>query len=62
MSFLSYIVNRMKEPSTYAGLAALLGVVGLKVAPDQLNALITVLTALAGAIAVFVPDLNKPSA
>lgn len=62
MSFLSYIVNRMKEPSTYAGLAALLGVVGLKVAPDQINALITVLTALAGAIAVFVPDLNKPSA
>ena len=62
MSFLSYILNRMKEPSTYAGLAALLGVVGLKVAPDQLNALITVLTALAGAIAVFVPDLNKPSA
>lgn len=62
MSFLSYIVNRMKEPSTYAGLAALLGVVGLKVAPEQLNALITVLTAVAGAIAVFVPDLNKPSA
>ena len=62
MSFLSYVINRMKEPSTYAGLAALLGVVGLKVAPDQLNALITVLTALAGAIAVFVPDMNKPSA
>jgi hypothetical protein len=61
-SILAYIVNRMKEPSTYAGLAALLGVVGLKVAPDQLNAIITVLTGIAGAIAVFVPDLNKPSA
>lgn len=62
MSILSYIVNRLKEPSTYAGLAALLGVVGLKIAPDQLSAIITVLTGLAGAIAVFVPDLNKPSA
>jgi len=62
MSILAYIVNRLKEPSTYAGLAVLLGVVGLKIAPDQLSAIITVLTGLAGAIAVFVPDLNKPSA
>lgn len=62
MSIVAYIVNRLKEPSTYAGLAALLGVVGVKIAPDQLTSIITVLTAIAGAIAVFVPDLNKPSA
>lgn len=62
MSVLAYIVNRMKEPSTYAGLAALLGVVGVKMAPEAMQAIITVLTAIAGAVAVFVPDLNKPSA
>jgi hypothetical protein len=62
MSILSYLVNRLKEPSTYAGLAALLGVVGVKMAPEAMQAIITVLTAIAGAIAVFVPDLNKPAA
>ncbi len=62
MSILAYIVNRLKEPSTYAGLAALLGVVGVKMAPESLQAIVTVLTALAGAIAVLVPDLNKPAA
>lgn len=62
MSIVAYIVNRLKEPSTYAGLAALLGVVGVKMAPEAMQAIITVLTAIAGAVAVFVPDLNKPSA
>lgn len=61
-SIIAYIVNRMKEPSTYAGLAALLGVVGVKLAPEALQAIITVATAIAGAVAVFVPDLNKPAA
>jgi len=62
MSILAYLVNRLKEPSTYAGLATVLGVVGVKMAPEAMQAIITVLTAVAGAIAVFVPDLNKPSA
>ena len=62
MSIVAYIVNRLKEPSTYAGLAALLGVVGVKLAPEAMQAIITVLTAIAGAVAVFVPDMNKPEA
>lgn len=62
MAILAYIINRLKEPSTYAGLAALLGLVGVKLAPEALQAIITVLTGIAGAVAVFFPDLNKPEA
>lgn len=62
MAILAYIVNRLKEPSSYAGLAALLGLVGVKLAPEALSAIIAVLTAVAGAVAVFVPDTNKPQA
>ena len=62
MAILAYIINRLKEPSTYAGLAALFGMVGVNLAPEAWTAIIQVLTAIAGAVAVFVPDLNKPSA
>lgn len=60
MNILAYIVNRLKEPSTYAGLGALLGIVGLKWTPEQLQGVVGVVTAIASAIAIFVPDLNKP--
>jgi hypothetical protein len=59
MAILAYLVARLKEPSTYAGLASLIGIIGLKIAPEQFQAIVTVATAVAGAIAVFVPDLNK---
>lgn len=62
MAILAYIVNRMKEPSTYAGLASILGLVGVNLAPESLTAIISVATAIAAAVAVFVPDLNKPAA
>jgi hypothetical protein len=62
MAILAYIINRMKEPSTYAGLASILGLVGVNLAPESLTAIISVLTAVAAAVAVFVPDLNKPEA
>ncbi|MEH2501254.1 uncharacterized membrane protein YjjB (DUF3815 family) [Bradyrhizobium sp. AZCC 1578] len=58
----AYIINRMKEPSTYAGLASLLGLVGVNLAPEHLQAIVSVATAIAAAVAVFVPDLNKPEA
>lgn len=61
MAILAYIVNRLKEPSTYAGLASIFGLVGVNLAPEAWSAIIAVLTAIAGAVAVFVPDLNKPA-
>jgi hypothetical protein len=62
MTILAYIVSRLKEPSTYAGLATLLGIVGVNLAPEALQSIIAVLTAAAGLVAVLVPDLNKPAA
>lgn len=58
---LAYILARAKEPSTYAGLATIIGLVGIKVAPDQFAALVAVATAVAGAVAVFLPDVTKQS-
>lgn len=52
----SYIVARMKEPSSYAGLSVLLGLFGAHIAPEQSSAIVTLGTAIAGALAVFVPQ------
>lgn len=62
MAILAYLVARLKEPSTYAGLGTLLGLVGVNLTQGTLQAISGVLIALAGALAVLVPDLNKPEA
>ncbi len=46
----------MKEPSTYAGLSVLLGLAGVHLAPEQTSAIVAAATAVAGAVAVFVPE------
>lgn len=53
---ISFLLARAKEPSSYAGLAALLGTVGLSVTPNEWQAIVGVLTAVAGLVAVFVPE------
>lgn len=55
-----FLLARMKEPSTYAGLGALLGVLGLHFSAAQLNALVSALAALAGLAAVFFPERRDP--
>ena len=50
------IFNRLKEPSTWAGIGVILGVFGVKVAPEQLTAVIGVVTAVCAALAVFLPE------
>lgn len=55
-SILRYVVNRLKEGSTWRGLAMVLTAVGVTLQPDQLAAIISVGTAVAGAIGVFWPD------
>lgn len=62
MAILFFILARLKEPSTYAGLAALLALAGLSWSEAQINAIIAVLVAISGALAVFLPDPTKPSA
>jgi hypothetical protein len=52
---LAYIVARLKEPSSYAGIAALLAFVGIKITPEGWQTALTIITALSGALAVIIP-------
>lgn len=54
------IINRLKEPSTYAGLAgvlASLGVLGL--GEDQWGTILAAVAGVAGAVAVFVGEAGS---
>jgi len=53
---MSYLIDRLREPSSYAGLAALLGIFGLQVAPEAWTLVIQVLTGLSGLAAFFLKD------
>jgi hypothetical protein len=53
---MQYIIDRFKEPSTYAGLTALLAAFGLQVDGQLLQAVFAVATALAGLASVFVKE------
>ena len=57
---LQFILDRAKEPSTYAGLAAFLTAAGLHFSPDLFNAAVGVAIAVAGLVTVLVPE--KPAA
>lgn len=50
---LGYIRDRLKEPSTYGGIVVLLGAVGVKIGPEQAQAVFGALSAIAGAALVF---------
>lgn len=52
-----FLVARLKEGSTYAGLFTVLGVCGVAIAPEQKEAIITVCTAIVGAILAFFPNV-----
>ena len=58
---LRYLLARAREPSSYAGLATLLGAAGLSVAPAEWQAIVSVLTAIAGLVAILFPDGAGPS-
>jgi hypothetical protein len=53
MKFLRYAVARGKEPSTYAGLAAVLTVLGFTVDPGTLQNVAGIGTGLSGLAAMF---------
>jgi hypothetical protein len=54
------MLKRFREPSTYAGLGVLLGVVGVSLAPADLQSVVWLLSGLAGVVAMFVKE--KPAA
>jgi hypothetical protein len=53
---MQYLVSRMKEPSTYAGLAALLAAFGLNIDAGILQAVVAILTGLAGLASVLIGE------
>jgi hypothetical protein len=57
MNFVSWLLNRLKEPSTYAGFAGLALAFGLS--DVQWSAVSALVAALAGAAAVFLAE--KPA-
>lgn len=54
-----YILDRIREPSTWRGAFALLTALGVSLNPDQQSAIISVGLAIIGAIGVFLPDSKK---
>ena len=50
------MLARLKEPSTWAGFAVLLGLFGINIAPEVLAPAIQGLTGIAGAAAVLMSE------
>lgn len=53
---LAYILDRAREPSSYAGLAALLGIIGVQFAPEQMTVIINAATGVAALLAMLLKD------
>jgi hypothetical protein len=58
---MDFIVSKLKEKSTYAGLLALLSAAGLVIDPEQFGAIATVIVALVGAFEVFRKERSSSS-
>jgi len=55
------LLKRLQEPSTYAGLAALLGLVGVNLPDAKFQAITHAVAAIAGALAIFLGESNGPT-
>ena len=53
---MSWLLNRLREPSTWRGIIWLLTVAGWSLRPDQAEAIVTFGVTLVGLIGVFLPD------
>lgn len=51
-----YILDRAKEPSTWRGIILLLTAIGVPIAPEMANAIVSAGLAVAGLIGVATPD------
>jgi hypothetical protein len=52
-------IARLSEPSTWAGISILLGLLGINFAPDQAQTFIQGGTGLAAALSIFIPEKGK---
>lgn len=53
------LLERFKEPSSWAGIGVLLGLVGVNMAPEGLTAIIAVASAVCGLLAFFFKEKAK---
>jgi hypothetical protein len=51
-----YLLDRLKEPSTWRGIVAFVTAAGLVLSPDQQAAIVAAGLAIIGAIGAFLPD------
>lgn len=56
---MSWLLRRLREPSTWRGLVWLATVAGLSLRPEQAEAIVTAGMALAGLLGVFTTDAPK---
>jgi len=55
----AYLLARLSEPSTWRGLCAMGGAVGLVLAPEQIELITSTALGLIGLIGTFAPDANS---
>lgn len=55
---MAYLMERLKEPSTWRGLAVLATSAGVALSPEQVAAIVSVGLLVAGLIGVLFPDKN----
>jgi hypothetical protein len=51
-----YLLDRLREPSTWRGIVALMTAFGVALSPEQTAAIVAAGLAVAGAIGAFAPD------
>lgn len=56
---LTYLLNRLKEPSSWRGIVLAVVAAGVALKPDQIETVVSVGLAVAGAIGAFVPDAKS---
>lgn len=59
---LQFVIDRLKERSTWLGLTGLLTAVGVALNPDQIEAIVALGGAIGAAVAIFTKDKTTPSA
>jgi len=53
---MQYLIARMKEPSTYAGLGVLMASFGYHIEPGILQSVVALLTGIAGLVSVLIGE------
>lgn len=56
------LLERFKEPSSWAGVGVLLGLFGVKIAPEGMELLAVAAAAVCGVLAFFLKEKAKPTA